>query len=379
MEANLNYNIDHNDSSSGLPWKVWRNVYNSVKDGFCYNLPDLRIIEDEDIETIISKAKKFFGEPKFYDYSLRDEKHFRYTFETVRFEFSNAQELALEISAKNEDDLYTAWKIFKEVFENRKDKLRVSLNHFYVDFGQITSFLSDIEEKDIGAEPKYTPYIDIDEMFSQFFKGRENILMFVGPSGLGKSKLSSLAIKYMFEHPEEFDKSGYEEVVTVKSTQVLASDEFWHNLQVIKPRLVIIDDLDFMLGARDEEITSGHDVQKNAFMNQFLSFSDGIIKSNTKFIITTNQDIDDIDSALLRKGRLFEIIQLRPLTKDECEKIFKEECPDKPVPEFKDETLASDLAYIINSSKVVVKDYLKEKLQTRVLKIKKKKKISLGL
>lgn len=377
METNLNYNIDHNDASSGLPWKVWRNVYNTVKDGYSYNLPDLRIIEEGDIKTIISEAQKVFGPCKFYDYSLRDDKHYKYQFSAVQFEFSNAQELALEISAKNEDDLYTAWKIFKDVFEGHKSKLRISINNFYIDFGQITSFLSDIEEKDIAAEAKYTPYIDIDEMFSQFFKGRENILMFVGPSGLGKSKLSSLAIKYMFNHPEEFDKSGYEEVVTVKSTQVLASDEFWHNLQVIKPRLVIIDDLDFMLGARDEEITSGHDVQKNAFMNQFLSFSDGIIRSNTKFIITTNQDIDDIDSALLRKGRLFEIIQLRPLTKDECEKIFKEECPDKPLPEFADETLASDLSYIINSSKVVVKDYLKEKLQTRVLKIKKKKKLGL--
>lgn len=377
METNLNYNIDHNDASSGLPWKIWRNVYNTVKDGFSYNLPDLRIMDEKDIEIIINKSKEIFGEPKFYDYSLRDDKHFKYVFETVQFEFSNAQESALEISAKNEDDLYKAWKIFKEVFEGHKSELRVTLNHFYLDMGQITSFISDIEEEDISAEGKYAPYIDIDEMFSQFFKGRENILMFVGPSGLGKSKLSSLAIKYMFEHPDEFDKSGYEEVVTVKSTQVLASDEFWHHLQVIKPKLVLIDDLDFMLGARDEEITNGHDLQKNAFMNQFLSFSDGIIKSNTKFIITTNQDIDDIDSALLRKGRLFEIIQLRPLTKDECEKIFKEECPDKPVPEFADETLASDLSYIINSSKLVVKDYLKEKLQTRVLKVKKKRKLGL--
>lgn len=372
----LNYNVcDDYPRTADPQYKDIRDTYLSMLDGYSYRLSDLRIIEKGRIKDLIEDAEKEFGEYTLYDYTMRDDLYQKYFFEGVRFYISDSGDIALEIRANSEENLHRAWNIYKKNFEGTSAKLRIALNHFYSDCGEIASFLSDITEKDIGADSKYVPYIDINEMFTQFFKGKENILMFVGESGLGKSKLSSLAIKYMFEHPTDFDKSGYEEIVTVKSTAVLASDEFWHHLQVIKPSLVLIDDLDFMLGARDEEITSGHDAQKNAFLNQFLSFSDGIIKTNTKFIITTNQDIDDIDTALLRKGRLFEIIQLRPLTKDECETIFKSECPDKPIPEFKDETLASDLSYIINSAKLVVKDYLKEKLQTRVLKVKKKKKI----
>lgn len=373
METRVNLNIDELDlNSNTYPYKKSRSIFNAIKEGYEFTMSDLRIKNKELLEKYTECLKNVLGEYKIYDYTFRDILNRRYYFNNVRLIVADRGEIGMEIQAKTEEDLSKAWKVFKEIFDETDSDLHIIFTHYHQELGNVASFDTEIKKEDVFADDKYVPYIDTTEMYSQFFKAKENILMFVGESGLGKSKLSALALKYMFDHPKEFDNSGFEEVVSVKSTVVLSSDEFWHHLMIQKPKLVIIDDLDFMLGCREEEIVSGHDVQKNAFLNQFLSFSDGVIKSNTKFIITTNQDIDDIDSALLRKGRLFEIIQLRKLTRDECETIFRAECPERDIPKFEDETLASDMSYIINTSKVQVKDYLKEKLQTRSVKVKKK-------
>ena len=95
------------------------------------------------------------------------------------------------------------------------------------------------------------------------------------------------------------------------------------------------------------------DAKKNAFLNQLLSFTDGVQKNKTKFIITTNQHFDDVDTALLRKGRLFDILEFRKLTNSEALKIWleqelKEEEFNKL---FTDDVLQSDLGSEISKRK----------------------------
>jgi SpoVK/Ycf46/Vps4 family AAA+-type ATPase len=113
-------------------------------------------------------------------------------------------------------------------------------------------------------------------------------------------------------------------IVFVKSTDVLVLDNFWRSLEQFQADIVIIDDLDYMLTKRDSEVMSADDAKKNLFLNQFLTFTDGVEKYKTKFIITTNQRFDEIDSAILRKGRLFDILELRKLDKAEAQAIWNE-------------------------------------------------------
>ena len=180
----------------------------------------------------------------------------------------------------------------------------------------------------------YYPYIDTGMMFDQFFTGSENIFLIVGEPGLGKSKMSTLAIRHACDNPDKlpYDKManspGLEEqfinIVYVKSVDVLVNDMFWRKIEADMIDIVVIDDLDYMLTRRDGEVLSADDIRKNTFLNQFLSFTDGVVKSRTKFIITTNQSFDGIDSALLRKGRLFDIIELRRLRRDEALVIWEQ-------------------------------------------------------
>ena len=55
-----------------------------------------------------------------------------------------------------------------------------------------------------------------------------------------------------------------------------------------------------------------------------LSQTDGTIKSQLKFLITTNRGADNIDSALLRRGRAFDVLELRALHNEEAKSIWVE-------------------------------------------------------
>ena len=165
----------------------------------------------------------------------------------------------------------------------------------------------------------------------------------------------------------------------IKSNDILTMDEFWRNLQKDLPDFVILDDLDYMLTKRDSEAMSHDDIKKNIFLNQLLSFTDGVQKNKTKFIITTNQSFDDVDSALLRKGRLFDILEFKELEKDEALNIWiseglnKDEFVNLFTTDFITQAdLGSEIAKRKNKRiKETTRSYLKD---SSISKVKKKTK-----
>ena len=159
---------------------------------------------------------------------------------------------------------------------------------------------------------------------------------------------------------------------------MLAMDEFWRNIQKELPDFVILDDLDYMLTKRESEVMTSDDAKKNAFLNQLLSFTDGVQKNRTKFIITTNQHFDDVDSALLRKGRLFDVLEFRKLTNSEALAIWlSQDLKSEDFHNlFQDDVLQSDLGSEIAKRKNkrianTISSYLKE---SEISKIKRKNK-----
>ena len=190
--------------------------------------------------------------------------------------------------------------------------------------------------------------------------------MLTGKSGVVKSKLGSLAIDYLSRHTEKVNAN----VASASDVNVLSSDNFWSALVAEEIDLVILDDLDFMLTPRSEEqgIT---DVTKNRFISNFLSFTDGFKKNNVKFIITTNQSVDTIDTSLLRKGRMFDILELRELTNKEAKDVWKS-YTDKPF-KVKGDILACDLAHEIEAAKseYTRMNYLKDPKISKLEKVVK--------
>lgn len=212
----------------------------------------------------------------------------------------------------------------------------------------------------------YVPYIDTDVLFEQFFRSSENILLLTGKSGIGKSKLGALAIDYLSKHTENVDAK----IATASDVSVLSSDEFWSDLISEEVDLVILDDLDFLLTPRTEE-QGVNDTVKNRFVSELLTFTDGFKKNKIKFIITTNQKVDTIDPSLLRKGRMFDIIELRELTNSEA-KVIWENFSDKPF-KLKGNILACDLSHEIElaNSEFERKCYLRDPSVSRLDKTSK--------
>lgn len=303
-------------------------------DGFKFVIQEI-ILKAPTFKEFIQDIETAFGKLTEYDYSKNKNSIFKkFKNENVRAYVSgNAKEMSGTFYSKSEDASNKIWKLFKNHFEDDGNDTQIFMHSFFITNGQLDSNVKEVESEDFNyISKKYYPYINTDVMFDQFFTGNENILVCVGAPGLGKTKLSSLAIKHAYQNPDKlpYDKMAenpaldnqFISIVFVKSTDVLILDNFWRGLEQLQADIVIIDDLDYMLTKRDSEVMSADDAKKNLFLNQFLTFTDGVEKYKTKFIITTNQRFDEIDAAILRKGRLFDILELRKLDKLEASAIW---------------------------------------------------------
>ena len=243
--------------------------------------------------------------------------------------------------------------IYNNIIKNELSELTITMFSYYLNGMGGCEYVRSFFKNDFKPKKNYIPYIDTDEMFKQFFAGDENILLLVGKSGTGKSKLTSIAIEYLASNRVN---SSNRTVATISDANILLNDFFWYQIRDNRIDLVILDDFDFMLGSRDSE-----DTKHNKFLSKFLTFTDGVRKNKIKFIVTTNQEYRDMDKAILRKGRLFDVIEMRELSLEEGLEIWKSEGITEPYP-FDNSVTIADLAYCINNLKGVEprKEYLKD-------------------
>lgn len=252
-------------------------------------------------------------------------------------------------------------------YEDYVTESEIMIDYFFMSsqgLKRTTTFknLSDFET----SSKEYYPYLDISEMYNQFLLSDNSILILCGEPGTGKSQLGNLFMKHMLTSEIFSEREGLDEPYSIscayiKNEQILSDDSFWADLTTSNLDLVFLDDLDYSLLPRTREISSDLDVKKNKFISYFLSFTDGIFLENkrTKFIITTNKDVSEIDTAILRKGRTFDILNLRALFNDEAKNIWQLE--DLPIEMFEDrfstkeKVLACDLGSEITELKAAIK------------------------
>lgn len=306
-----------------------------VNEGLTYQIENLIMKTQEYTKFVkfLSKHKDFI---RRFDYSPSKKsvsEHIK--LKNAVFDISGTSaNVYMCLCAESEEVLHEYWSIYNS-YKESSDDVEVIYDTYFMNNGRMESSSKTLDMKEFqDISPLYYPYINTDVMFKRFFTGNENILIVVGEPGLGKSKLSSMAIKHAYSNTEylPYDKvelsegadEQYVSVVFVKSPDVLSIDSFWRSLDTARPDIVIVDDLDYMLTKRDSEVQSSDDVRKNNFLNQFLSFTDGVEPNNTKFIITTNQSYQNIDSAALRKGRLFDILELRKLSNEEALAVWED-------------------------------------------------------
>jgi len=299
-----------------------------VLENYNFMFPDL-YIEKDDINNFLNDVKKKF-KLKTKTYKFGAYTHIYYFNKEIFIDGLIYKTFSMDVYFKNFEIADEFYKLYYDKYFKNDVESKITLIEYFLTskgIGESTKILNYEHFKFINE--KYYPYIDVNKFMEEFVFGDENILILCGEPGTGKSKFASLIMKklledtnYMTAFDEEFDGDNdiYYRVATAKNIDMVAMDQFWLNVK--NSDLIILDDLDFLLSSRKE---NREDTIKNQFLSNLLSFTDGIEKNNTKIIITTNQPFETIDEALLRKGRLFSILEFRPLKYKEALDLWKSE------------------------------------------------------
>lgn len=150
------------------------------------------------------------------------------------------------------------------------------------------------------------PYIDDMQKYAEnFFNSSANILLMPGEPGTGKTNF----IKFLISTQVTNDKSY--NVYLTYSDKIIDNEYFFSNfVEDNSANLLLLEDQDSLLTPRSEG---------NTAMVKLLNAGDGIISIKKKIVITTNiSNVAEMDEALTRPGRCYDILKFRELTHDEA-------------------------------------------------------------
>ena len=147
----------------------------------------------------------------------------------------------------------------------------------------------------------------LNEYYEAFMKSNSNVLLLIGPPGTGKTTF----IRGLLAH------TGSSAMVTYDAS-ILEKDFVFANFIEQNVDLLVLEDSDNFLKARSEG---------NTMMHRFLNVGDGLVTTKgKKLIFSTNlPSVRDVDEALIRPGRCFDILKFEQLTSDQAKTLSKKQ------------------------------------------------------
>jgi hypothetical protein len=141
------------------------------------------------------------------------------------------------------------------------------------------------------------------DYYDRYMESSANILLLIGPPGTGKTTF----IRGLLAH------RNCSAIVTYDAG-ILEKDGFFAKFIEDDAEVMVLEDSDAFLKSRSDG---------NTMMHRFLNVGDGLVTTKgKKMIFSTNlPSIRDIDSALIRPGRCFDIVEFKPLSLFDANKL----------------------------------------------------------
>lgn len=145
----------------------------------------------------------------------------------------------------------------------------------------------------------------IEEYYDRYINSDASILLLIGPPGTGKTTF----IRGLLQHTRS------SAVVTYDAT-ILEKDYVFAQFIEGEANVMVMEDADTFLKARSDG---------NSMMHRFLNVGDGLVTTKgKKLVFSTNlPSIRDVDAALVRPGRCFDILHFDNLTKKQAVALAK--------------------------------------------------------
>jgi hypothetical protein len=184
-------------------------------------------------------------------------------------------------------------------------------------FDVVTSYIEWVYSSDGNSVnvPLNTERLPVQEMYpflgeetlaayyDRFLASQANILLLIGPPGTGKTTF----IRGLLAH------SNSSAIVTYDAA-ILEKDYLFARFIEDETGVMVLEDSDNFLKARSDG---------NTMMHRFLNVGDGLVTTKgKKLIFSTNlPSIRDVDPALVRPGRCFDILNFAPLNVEQASKL----------------------------------------------------------
>jgi hypothetical protein len=164
------------------------------------------------------------------------------------------------------------------------------------------------------------------DYYDRYMESSANILLLIGPPGTGKTTF----IRGLLAH------RNCSAIVTYDAG-ILEKDGFFAKFIEDDAEIMVLEDSDAFLKSRSDG---------NTMMHRFLNVGDGLVTTKgKKMIFSTNlPSIRDIDSALVRPGRCFDILTFDTLSHGDAKKLAKK--LNVTLPDIKD---AYSIAEVFNA------------------------------